>query len=561
MLFSRVYSWIKFKALPPSVLALNRIFVERNSKHRRVLSNLGLTFRNSKWSTYARHNINASSVKRYASLASRLVSFFLITFFVHSALYPITSFAAPLCWFVTDADLYLKAAASSSLFYAIQTSRLVLPNVSSKPSKQRAKRSTTWTSKKQNRVLRFPQRLHKPLLYVWLAGPAGSPSASDLFSRNPDALTGALLLRELYRVVGLLQASTSSVGALGASVAALQNSRPSAALLHGHQSALPQPVLNSLVADYVHSAHYPLPSRSGLGADLSYWALGDTHNESNGLKCPLSCESGLFYLPNLQYSQLQNSVQLLPELEAVKGSLENQPRAIRWNRWLYKYNLLHRASLKNALYINSAKRLLGSGFYNHDMGARNVWAAATLTNRSLDGSQLSSVHSALYGNYWTLPESKSLPHFSTFCNTSFPAALSSYESSYHWYLQRFFQMGTLPTNVVTTGPVPTLTRLYPELEQNLAYVQGRFTSSLVSSVRLPQPGLRDFSRSTQTASYPIKLGSKTAAHLDYSHRFLLHKERLEALQSITSNRSRAGVLAHTPTLHVCFATPENEILQ
>jgi hypothetical protein len=49
MLFQRLYNWIKYKTLPSSFLFKNRLFIERDSKHRRVLSNFGLSFRNSKW--------------------------------------------------------------------------------------------------------------------------------------------------------------------------------------------------------------------------------------------------------------------------------------------------------------------------------------------------------------------------------------------------------------------------------------------------------------------------------------------------------------------------------
>ena len=76
MLFSRVYNWIKYKTLPPSVLFLNRLFVERDSKHRCVLSNLGLTFRNSKWSMYARTNVQDGG---YAHLHMHLLTFLSLT--------------------------------------------------------------------------------------------------------------------------------------------------------------------------------------------------------------------------------------------------------------------------------------------------------------------------------------------------------------------------------------------------------------------------------------------------------------------------------------------------
>ena len=125
MLFSRVYNWIKYKTLPPSVLFLNRLFVERDSKHRRVTSNLGLTFRNSKWSTYARVNININSKTSYLQLIlkSILSLFLILSIFKFSNYYnliPVYNYLYPLIWFLSDADLYLKVIFSSSLFCTIQ---------------------------------------------------------------------------------------------------------------------------------------------------------------------------------------------------------------------------------------------------------------------------------------------------------------------------------------------------------------------------------------------------------------------------------------------------------
>jgi hypothetical protein len=57
-MFKILYNWLKFKTLPPSILFTNRLYLERESKTRKITTNLGLTFRNSKWSEYLRTDIN-----------------------------------------------------------------------------------------------------------------------------------------------------------------------------------------------------------------------------------------------------------------------------------------------------------------------------------------------------------------------------------------------------------------------------------------------------------------------------------------------------------------------
>ncbi len=78
MLFQRLYNWIKYKTLPSSFLFKNRLFIERDSKHRRILSNFGLSFRNSKWSNYESYNIKMQFKTLYFKYV--LIIFFIFFF-------------------------------------------------------------------------------------------------------------------------------------------------------------------------------------------------------------------------------------------------------------------------------------------------------------------------------------------------------------------------------------------------------------------------------------------------------------------------------------------------
>ena len=63
----------------------NRLFIERDSKHRRGLSNFGLSFRNSKWSNYETYNIKSqfrtSYLKYIFWIMFSIISFFFILYF------------------------------------------------------------------------------------------------------------------------------------------------------------------------------------------------------------------------------------------------------------------------------------------------------------------------------------------------------------------------------------------------------------------------------------------------------------------------------------------------
>jgi len=81
MLFKHFYTWIKYKTLPPSFLFKNRLFVERDSKKTRILNNVGLTFRNEKWTNWESSHLDWKWVES-ALLWSQYVLSFVFIFFM-----------------------------------------------------------------------------------------------------------------------------------------------------------------------------------------------------------------------------------------------------------------------------------------------------------------------------------------------------------------------------------------------------------------------------------------------------------------------------------------------
>jgi len=78
-----LYNWIKYKTLPPSILFKNRLYVERDSKFRRITNNLGLTFRNVKWTNYEMNNLHLKFFSSYYIIIVFVitVSFIFFTYF------------------------------------------------------------------------------------------------------------------------------------------------------------------------------------------------------------------------------------------------------------------------------------------------------------------------------------------------------------------------------------------------------------------------------------------------------------------------------------------------
>ena len=127
MLFSLVYTWIKYKMSPPSIVALNRLFVERDSKHRRITSNLGLTFRNSKWSGYARTNINLDAKNDFIWSLTKVLALLVFSMFLFTGLryYNNAATLNPLTllyWFAMDSNLYFQITTISGILCLLQFS-------------------------------------------------------------------------------------------------------------------------------------------------------------------------------------------------------------------------------------------------------------------------------------------------------------------------------------------------------------------------------------------------------------------------------------------------------
>jgi hypothetical protein len=188
--------------LPPSVLFLNRLYVERDSKHRRVTSNLGLTFRNSKWSSYARVNINIGSQNSYVTFLSKFITFLILVegILKFTVYYNISSLQSPFytsLWFLLDADLYFKTFLISSLLCNFQLLfNFILPKWLSYTTDQP-------NYKSEMSQLHLPKRLHKPLLYLWSTRGSQIRVFSENYFDSPSSELVSppqTLLYSLYRL-------------------------------------------------------------------------------------------------------------------------------------------------------------------------------------------------------------------------------------------------------------------------------------------------------------------------------------------------------------------------
>ena len=537
MLFTRLYNWIKYKTLPPSVLFLNRLFVERDSKHRRVTSNLGLTFRNSKWSTYARTNINVSSRTSYvytllkAALAfSSLVA--LLYFSTYFRISPLNSAVYTTLWFLFDADVYLKLIFSSSLLCSFQLFASTLLNAAFNilfGVTAAANESKNTASS----PIRIPKRLHKPIFYASLVNGTYSDDCSNLFNLGtaPNRSEAHLdLFTNLYKSVHSISLVSSSSDdlryALHSLSAANSNMETQLDLTSSYT-----PNFNLLTIDY---NLFNRTSYSSLSSsqETTQWVLGAIHTELTQNNAELQTVSGLFYLPNFSYSKLNELSLLFPETSNFRNSVTDQLKVIQWNRWIYKYNILHRSLLKTASSITFTKRLLSSGFYNSSLLTNNIWAASAVNSEQLNPRSFGDITRSIYGDSYKLSRSTSplLRPTSGFYNSNALNSLKFYEVSYHWFIQRFYQLNTLNANHV-------------QLSKSL---NGDSGLNMRAGIQAYQASQLNLNASTGLAAASSSSTPQADIYLSYVDANQFSKSKLDAMQNLAANNSSGTTVFFTP---------------
>ena len=554
MLFSRVYNWIKYKTLPPSILFLNRLFVERDSKHRRVTSNLGLTFRSSKWSTYARVNVNLNSKTNYFQAASKalvgtLLVFGLYAFTSYYLTSPLFNYGYPLIWFLFDADLYLKVAFSSSLFCTLQ---LLMSSLQGRllNSFDVSNSTESLACQSSNLPVQIPKRLHRPVLYAWLTSSLCEGDISNMFN-VPGNLsskdTPVEIAQRLYQLSDLLSKSTQSNTSTSALFEKLESETLSEV---SRYAALSSNVRNFAVLEYLLLGCDDSGSRPSYFRECSHWSLDSIQRELGTNPETLKTLEGLFYSTSFSYSKLNGLSISLPETSGLRHSVEDQLSAIRWNRWLYKYNILHRASLKNTMYLTSAKKLLSSGFYGSSLSTNNIWAASTISTSSQGQDVVRNLTQAIYGDFSRVHMALNT-HIAPnpgFYNSALLGSLGFYELSYHWFMQRFYQFNTLNSNRVVSMPAikfPTTTLLSENIRR---YESSKLGFSLgVSQALTCEGSVLDFSSVAGLTTSPVVNFSGSDVYLHYNNYSTLTKQRVEVIRNLTSNPTSSLLTSYAPT--------------
>ena len=431
------------------------MFVERDSKHRRVMSNFGLTFRNSKWSDYAVKNVTLSSRD----------SFFRWVFNVFTILFYVT-LAISICyyynsqsqfneltyqlWSFFDETFYLFSFLLWLFSYSVVFfSKVVHDNLFNffyNTTDSVSSRFTNSTSNNSNEIKFKPAKnLHSPLFLSWL----NSSKDINTVGNSLEELASSYnhpsnwnIYQQLFKNLYLSSYNLSSIN----DVTKLSNTHLSEI---GTISHLTHPFANYVIGNNASSESV---KNIFITNSINVWNLNSLSSEVNKYNNLVLGKTGSFYLNDLNFNKLNQLITNSPELSSLTSSMINQTKVIKWNRWLYRYNVLHRKTVKNSHKLTMVKKLITTGFYDSSLTSNNIWASDFFSKNKQSTKLIHSQFNLLYKNTFNNNNSET----SVFNNISLNSTNTSlnmlqfYEKSYFWFVKRFYLFNTLSTNAISS---------------------------------------------------------------------------------------------------------------
>lgn len=187
------------------------------------------------------------------------------------------------------------------------------------------------------------------------------------------------------------------------------------------------------------------------------WNLFNLHNELSNHPSLLRTKVGLFLFNDFNYTQLMDFAINFNEMRFINNCVKNQLDAAKWNRWLYRYSILHRRTLKNSHKITISKRLLNSGIYDSKLFDKNLWASEYLSKYP-SSQHFASLFNIFYKELF-IKNNNNNNLFTSYLsrlngNNNQLASLnllSAYENSFLWFVKRFYLFNTLPSNFIKSG--------------------------------------------------------------------------------------------------------------
>lgn len=386
MVFKRLFNWLKLKTLPSSVLFKNRLFIERDSKHRRVMTNWGLTFRNSKWTNYSLSNVSTRSV----TLFTKLIAWTIFAIWCFIAIKHQTNFYLVDLTNNTLTYSYwsLKAQVSHLFFLAFWGIHFIMNTIFNsvfrwyinhffgitlKPSGTQNEAPSTFNDRKKAST-RYKESSTSDETLDLLQNVFEDSKANTL-GKSKENLETVLLLKHLYKTVYLISLYNSTW---------VTFSKFSSKDVIGSEK----------------SSFYDTYEQKFLTPNVR-WTLDSNHTKLHTNRTSIERE-GLFYSTDLNYRSLNTDFNHL-STSTASIDLQNQMSMVGVQRFMFKYNPLHRHVMKGSLNLTATKKLLAPYSKNSALSLKktNIWLSSKNSHKSnFDINQLVKVSNSVEDSYF-----------------------------------------------------------------------------------------------------------------------------------------------------------------
>lgn len=468
MLFQKIFNWIKYKTLPASFLFRNRLYVERDSKNKRIFSNFGAHFKGSKWSYYTSFAIKPFFKSKYFKYTVQAVLYILVLvgFYFYNKYYiklpPINGFFY-LIWSCADCTQYYLMFAMWWVFVGLlQIFNFIyylstFNNFSFKRAPSYLNRAFSEfdlpeeSAYKKKLITKEDINFYSNMWLSLTASSAKSQILENLFEENLK-LSEVAKNGNFFRFNGL---TTDFFNKISSEVTSYRVHRKLSLILikncDNDYNKLYEYISNTsfftnnaaacLTYFVAQPTYFELASRrSNSTYYLKHrydWNLYSVISEMQKSAPSKKNKTGLFFLKSCDHKELLDLALSADEFKSFELHAKILTNRLKTYRWLYKYSILHRKSLKFVNKIASGKKTAFSSSYDKNYTHKKIW------QNEINFTKINLLNSFLYTSIDRRFEPlawEAEPHEDTL--------ISFYENSYAWVFKKFFFFNSLSANTV-----------------------------------------------------------------------------------------------------------------
>jgi hypothetical protein len=434
----------------------NRLFLERNTKHRRVYNDLGLTFRNTKWTNYAAYNIKSQFFNHYARTLfilaiTLMISLLLFYFYPAYSYYYAFNNVMFLFWILLDTISYYTLFYIWALSMTISSiwiffyHYLFFNNFAGHTFKLPKKQTSLSID---NNLLPFNMLTpiqtsltsEKWILYFWFQHNFSSSNAKldsfvlSTFFENQSNFTYFLktydFFPKLFKLTYFIQLLSYSQENFSK---------------YKHNSIFLNKTFLDLHFFFNLNSEIKSSDRNLLNLNILNHRFDCNLEQANSLL--LSNKQQLFYIWN---NDVTKTFKEHLNLESLITTTHN---SIMWDRWLYKYSAIHRKLFKNAFKFTTAKRLSDSNMLSLSLTKQNLWFSEQISKIDLVDFFKNQFFLFFNNSSFNDIQNKRIQHQDELNKLSNLNSLNFYEKSLFWLTKRLFFTNFMGSNYTSSSPL------------------------------------------------------------------------------------------------------------